>query len=162
MKNELIVIVDSREQRPYTFGPEVQVRVAALPAGDYSLAGLEHEIVVERKELGDLLGCLTRDRARFTRELRQLRSYRLAVLMVESDWQTILRGDYRSQVSPSAVLGSLMAFAARYGVVPVLAGDRETAAILTEKILRTCARQIESDWKALARAADLVPVGGEV
>lgn len=69
------IAVDTREQAPYRFAGE-PVASATLAAGDYSLAGLEHLIAVERKELGDLVGCMTHDRDRFKRELQRLRAYR--------------------------------------------------------------------------------------
>jgi DNA excision repair protein ERCC-4 len=143
------IIIDTREQLPYAFSSGVKTVVAGLPYGDYSLAGLEQEIVIERKSLGDLLGSITRERERFERELKALRTYRLAVLMIEADWGSILTGNYRAAVSPAAVIGSLMAFVSRYGVVPVLAGDRGTAEILTERILCLEAVRIERDFKKL-------------
>jgi DNA excision repair protein ERCC-4 len=114
------IMVDSREKLPYQFSSGVKTAVAGLPFGDYSLAGLEQEIVIERKSLGDLLGSITTGRKAFERELKALRTYRLAVLMIEADWGSILLGNYRAAVSPAAVIGSLMAFASRYGVMPVL------------------------------------------
>ena len=58
----LQVVIDSREQMPLDFGPEVPTVRRKLDAGDYSAAGFEHRLAVERKSLSDLLGSLTRDR----------------------------------------------------------------------------------------------------
>ena len=66
----LPVIVDSREQVPYLFKYyDAAVTVQGLPTGDYSLAGYEGRVAVERKELDDLVGCLTVGRERFEKEL---------------------------------------------------------------------------------------------
>ena len=44
------VVIDTREQEPYGFNPDlVRPLRRALPAGDYSVAGLEETIAVERK-----------------------------------------------------------------------------------------------------------------
>lgn len=62
------IVIDSREQCPFTFGGyDCGVVRGALATGDYSLAHLEHQIAIERKSLDDLLGCLTSGRERFAR-----------------------------------------------------------------------------------------------
>ncbi len=149
-----IVIVDTREKRPLSFSDSVEVRRGALAVADYSLAGFEDDVAIERKELGDLLNSITHERVRFIKELRQLRGYRLAVLLVESDWPTILEGAYRSQVSPSAVVGSIMAFTMRYNVMPILAHDHETAGAIAERLLRLYAEQVRKDYRALTQGVD--------
>ncbi|MDD2967544.1 MAG: ERCC4 domain-containing protein [Desulfovibrionaceae bacterium] len=68
------VIIDSREQSPFAFHNEkygVEKAVGTLSIGDYSLAGLEDHIAVERKSLPDLVLCLGRERDRFERELQR-------------------------------------------------------------------------------------------
>ena len=81
----LPIVRDSREQAPFTFsGLPVEVSVGALEAGDYSLHGFERRVAVERKELGDLVGCLGTDRERFQRELARLRGYDCAAVVVEA------------------------------------------------------------------------------
>lgn len=51
-----ILVIDTREQRPYTFTDSRVGGVvhAALPAGDYSVQGCEMQIAVERKSLPDV------------------------------------------------------------------------------------------------------------
>ena len=71
------VIVDTREQEPYGFDPKLVTPVRrALPAGDYSVAGLEWTVAVERKTLDDFVGTVIRARGRFYRELRRLEHHR--------------------------------------------------------------------------------------
>lgn len=58
----MIITRDNREQNPYTFRSwDVEIRQDALPAGDYSLAGFEDRVAVERKNLDDLVGCFMGD-----------------------------------------------------------------------------------------------------
>ncbi len=148
---KLIIIVDTREQRPFHFSDLIEVRRAALPVGDYSLPGLEDQVVIERKSLSDLLGSITSGRERFVKELRQLRAFRFAALVIEARWPDILSGMYGclSQVHPNSVIGSLMSFAAKYNVIPILADDHDTAARLTERLLILYASMIRRDCKAL-------------
>ena len=59
------VVVDSRESAPYRFenlpneGRKLVVRsvTRGLKTGDYSIAGFEHRVAVERKSLPDLFNC---------------------------------------------------------------------------------------------------------
>lgn len=149
----MIVIIDTREQMPLRFSPDVQTRRETLNVGDYSIAGLEDQIVIERKSLSDLLGSITSGRERFIKELRQLRAYRFAALLIECRWPTLLDGtwDVPTAVNPNSVIGSLMAFAIKYGVIPILAENHATAGRLAERLLANYARMVEKDYKALTR-----------
>ncbi len=62
------IVIDSREQEPYTFACEVVK--AKLDAGDYSVAGFEQRVAVERKSLRDFVGTVIHDFDRFARELQ--------------------------------------------------------------------------------------------
>ena len=72
------IIIDTREQEPYSFDPRLVVAVRrALPAGDYSVAGLEGCVAVERKTLDDFVSTVIHSRERFREELRKLSGYRV-------------------------------------------------------------------------------------
>jgi ERCC4-type nuclease len=51
-----IIIVDSREQTPLVFS-RLESRPGTLLTGDYSVAGLEELISIERKSVPDLAAC---------------------------------------------------------------------------------------------------------
>ncbi|MBF0548767.1 MAG: ERCC4 domain-containing protein [Candidatus Riflebacteria bacterium] len=130
-----IVIIDSREQLPYSFDfPSVK---AALPVGDYSLQGLESVFAIERKSLSDLIGCLTHDRARFLREIERGSNLKTLYLLIEASLADIEAGKYRSKINPESVIGSLLAWVARFrNFKPIFAGNRNSAQKLAGKILR--------------------------
>jgi ERCC4-type nuclease len=148
----MVIVIDSREQRPLDFGPGVQTVRAALAAGDYSILGLEHQVAVERKSLGDLLSSITHERERFERELRILRPYRFKAIVIESTWAAILMKQYSRRVSPMAVVGTLAAYAIRYGVNVLMAEDHDTAALLVHRMLAAFAREVERDFRGMATA----------
>lgn len=79
----MAVVVDSREQAPYSW-PGVATIRAALPAGDYSVQGLEARVAIERKSLGDAYGTFGRGRARFERELEKLAQMEFAAVVIEA------------------------------------------------------------------------------
>lgn len=112
------IIVDSREQTPFAFRHEryaVEVEAGALTVGDYSLAGLEDRVAVERKNLPDLVMCLGRERERFEWELQRGRALDAFAVVVEAGWADLAGGRYRSRLNPHAACQSVAAFMVRYG-----------------------------------------------
>ena len=150
------IIRDSREQAPFLFnGYPVDVSVTALEAGDYSIAGFERKVAVERKELGDLVGCLWADRERFQRELARLRGYDAAAVVVETPSHELRAGHYRAQLNPEAAWQSVLAFIQRYRVPFIWCQDRADA----EKVTFDFLRHYERDrWRELSALLD----GGEM
>jgi ERCC4-type nuclease len=87
----LKIVIDTREQKGWTFNPkQVDVVRRALWAGDYSVVGLEREIAIERKSLGDFVQTVIHDWLRFRKELIRLSGYQLAVIAVEA---TVLQAE---------------------------------------------------------------------
>ena len=148
------IIADTREQHPFPFARyEAEVERAALPTADYSLPGFEDRVGIERKELGDLIGCLMgANRERFKRELRRLSSYELKAVVVEASMRDVADGLYRSEMKPHAVLQSVFAFQVRYAVPFLFCGDRAGAEYTTFWLLAKYAREIEERMKKMTKA----------
>ena len=122
------LIVDTREQEPWAFDPTlVEIERRALPAGDYSVAGMETRVAVERKSLDDLVSTVIRDRGRFYRELRRLQEYDAACVVVEASLADLLAGRFRGAASPASVLGAVIAIIVDTGVPVFFASDRQLA-----------------------------------
>ncbi|HOI96702.1 MAG TPA: ERCC4 domain-containing protein [Syntrophobacter fumaroxidans] len=142
----MTVIVDSREQTPYTFeGYDVEIERGTLSTGDYSLAGYEDQIAIERKSLNDLVACLSHERPRFEKELRRARALDFFFVVVEASLEDIARGRYRSQMRPHAALQSMMTFMIRYRTLFVFAGSRSGAEYTTHALLTKYARERKCD-----------------
>ena len=117
MNLPLPILADSREQRPFAFaGYPATVETATLAAGDYSLRGFGSRIALERKTLDDLIGCLSRDRERFTRELARLRGHDFAAVIVESPLVELRQHRYLSAMDAGAAWQSCLALSQRYRV----------------------------------------------
>lgn len=145
------IITDTREQNPYTFTDyPVKVTPGTLTTGDYSVYGFTDVVAVERKELGDLLGCLTHDRDRFTRELERLRGYEAAALLVEAPYRQITAGRYRSRMKPDAAIQSIVSIMVNYRMPVFFADNRETGERFIYDFLRHYIRHAEQRYKALA------------
>jgi ERCC4-type nuclease len=133
----IVAVVDTREQTPLDlvkYG--LAVEVATLAYGDYSLLNpdLRHEVAIERKSLPDFVACCGRERERFERELIALRGYRYAYIVGEFGLRDILGHEYRSQISPNAVLSSIARWQT-WGIHFLFCDTHEGASYVVAKIL---------------------------
>ncbi|MCY2991306.1 MAG: hypothetical protein NTY19_26045 [Planctomycetota bacterium] len=148
----VVAIIDTREQCPLDLSP-LQTITAALNTGDYSIVGLETVVSIERKSLTDLLGCIGQERERFDREVMRLLAYPVRALIIESTWQEIEAGDWRSKITSAAALGSLLGWIAA-GLPVVMAGDHERAGRYVSRLLFTAARRRYREARALVGSVD--------
>lgn len=135
-KSPIVVVVDTREQVPYTFDSErIQIVRRALLAGDYALDGHERAAVVERKSIEDYVGTVVRARARFARELKLLAAYERACVVVEASLDDIVAHRYRADVHPNAVLGATWSIIVDHRVPVYFCSDRQLARRFVEGFL---------------------------
>lgn len=150
----LRIIQDSREQAPFRFeGFPAVVETGALEAGDYSLAGFERRVAVERKSIQDLVGCLTGERPRFERELARLRGFDAAAVVVEQPQSVLRLGHYRSAMPAESAWQSVIAFSMRFRVPFWFCDSRADAEAVTFNFLRHYARDRWRELTALNPAA---------
>ncbi len=122
------IIVDTREQEGYSFDPRLAATVRrALPAGDYSVAGLESAVAVERKSLDDFVSTVIHARERFRNELRKLAGYRAACVVVEAGVLDILLHRYRGEAHPNAVLGNALSIILDFRIPVFFCSNRQAA-----------------------------------
>lgn len=133
---KVVVIVDTREQEPYAFDPELVTTVRrALPVGDYSIEGYEASVAAERKSLEDFVSSVVRARERFGKELRGLAEYDLGYVVVEGSLEDVVARRYRSGAHPSAVLGATLPIIVDHGVPVFFCGNRQLACRFVEGLL---------------------------
>lgn len=127
------LLVDTREQP--TENLQKRIEATGLPferrkleQGDYSCAcilpdGAELDfsdrVAVERKmSLDELCQCMGRERKRFEREFERAREAgcRIYLLVEDATWEKVYNGKYRSLMKPQALIASIDAFRARYGM----------------------------------------------
>lgn len=132
----MIVLIDSREQMPYGFeGYDAQTERGTLPTGDYSLAGFEDRVAIERKSLDDLIACLCVGRERFERELCRSGALDYFAVVVEAPFSDILAGRFRSRMTVNSAVESLAAFSTRYKVPFLFCGNRAGGERMTYSLL---------------------------
>lgn len=143
------IIADTREQLPYSF--ENPSEVGTVPIGDYSICGLEDHIAIERKELDDLIGCLTAGRERFEKELHRGKALDYFALVIEASLSDLVNGRYRSEMNPKSAIQSLLAFSVRYRLPVWFCENRGYAARITESLLLKYAREIEKRFELISK-----------
>jgi DNA excision repair protein ERCC-4 len=147
----LPVKTDTREQTPYTFegigwdktdggGPGKTLTIetvrGTLASGDYSLAGYERRVAVERKSLADWYGTLGKGRDRFERELERLRSYDFAAVVIEASLAEMATAPPpHTELNPKTVYRTFVAWSVRYPVKFVPCDGRRLAEITTFRLL---------------------------
>jgi len=163
---EICLIQDTREQRglgPYFSSPWI---IETLHVGDYSVAGLQDLIAIERKSLSDLLGSLTHGRERFEKELAKTRSMDKFYIVVEGCLSTIFDGRYNpmfsdspeiakqfhSMANPKAIWETIAAFTIRYCPMIFTENQIVTAAFV-ESVLTKYAREFIKTGQEIEKAA---------
>jgi ERCC4-type nuclease len=115
-----VVIVDSREQNPFSFSRFrawfAGVERRALQLGDYSVAGLEDVCTVERKDLPDLVHSLTGGRRTFVKRLQRMSRYPQRLLVITAALSQVKSPYEHSQASPNKITQSLIAALTGLGV----------------------------------------------
>lgn len=114
------VVVDSREHMGYRFerfsnwfAGTIHRR---LPIGDYTLLGMENEVIVERKTVPDLVKSIIQERNDFIKKCERLSSFTKKCLVIEGSLSSIKTPYEDSQAHPNAVLGSLLAVQEKWSI----------------------------------------------
>ncbi len=64
-----------------------------------------------------------------------MQAFEYAGLCIEASMQTIANGNWRSEIKPASVMGSLQALSAKYGIHVFFADNRDLAARTIEGLL---------------------------
>jgi DNA excision repair protein ERCC-4 len=140
---ELVIICDTREQRPWKFSEFTRVERATLPNGDYSLRGFTDRVACERKSISDLIGSITVGRERFLAECQRLTAYQFRALVIEASIEDVEAHAYRSETLPKSVLGSVFSLFVDYGLPAFWCRNSKGAAQWCEWNFRRIARKWE-------------------
>jgi DNA excision repair protein ERCC-4 len=120
------LVVDTREQLPYSYEGatigagesrrklDLVVVHRALKQGDYSIAGMESRVAIERKSKSDLYNTVGGSRSRFTRELARLNALEHAAVVIECEWLDMMQQPPESLLTPSSLNGSIIAWQQRF------------------------------------------------
>lgn len=137
------VIRDSREKKGHGYYFRATARcdgmdVKGLKTGDYTIAGMEHLIMVERKSLKDLWNSLLQGRKRFMKEMDRAKKIPARYLVIEATLSDILRGNRPfSDVKGEVILSSLISLEQKYGINVIFTDkNKSVAQIYVRNLLR--------------------------
>jgi ERCC4-type nuclease len=136
-----VCLADTREQLVLPIRRLPVIR-KTLYCGDYSLAGAEWAVGIERKSIEDLVSCCLSDRDRWIRSLLRLRGAHFRRLLIIGSRGDIELGRYRSKVSPKVILHTLSSFEIRYSTPVVYCPTPEAGARQVESWLYWAAREL--------------------
>lgn len=119
MLREMLIIQDTREQRPWVFPEYVRTKVGTLRTGDYALAG-DDRFAIERKSLDDFVGTIFSGWGRFLREIGRMEGagFVARVIIVEADYEMLMMrqgpsgevippSHHHPMITPQAVAGRI-------------------------------------------------------
>ena len=89
-----IIVIDTREKQPWCWDHDDEfggVLYEKLDGGDYSIKGLEHLIVIERKaSVDELYMNFTHDKERIKDEFERLRDHMFKILIIEQTFEDVM------------------------------------------------------------------------
>lgn len=147
------VLIDTREQMTDKLSKRIEqfnceISRVTLSYGDYSIkcgsVDLRNRVVIERKmNLDELAMCFGSQRKRFEREFKRAAADNCKVyLLVENASFDILYSDeaYKihchSKFSRQAMISSIIAWSARYNLVPVFVNKTNSGYLIKEILIR--------------------------
>lgn len=160
--DSMVILVDTREQDT----PRLRLRLNKmecpyerqkldfgdysakfrLPTGDWwSLAG---RVAVERKmSLDELCQCYTRSRDRFTREFERAAGMgaKIYLLVENGSWEQAWDGEFRTRMTPQALVASMTAWLARYNCQLLFCEPKLSGPLIREVLYREAKELLESE-----------------
>jgi ERCC4-type nuclease len=126
-KNEWVIKKNQNRPDWLIRRPDVEVERVTLTEGDYSLKGHEHQLMIERKTVGDACKSWAQDRERFEREWQRAvaKGYLEKHLIIEGRLVAVADWDYRSDFKPASFLASLYSWAIKYAYHVSWLGSRD-------------------------------------
>lgn len=158
----MTLLVDTREQP--TERLEQRLLIADLPYerqkldfGDYSckcnlpdgsILDLSTNAVIERKmNIDELCLCFGKERPRFEREFERAKAAgcRIYLLVEGGTWEHVYNGKYRSKLSSKALIASIDAFRARYGMQLDFCKPETTGHLIRDILYRELKEHLENE-----------------
>jgi len=153
----MVVLVDTREQdtarlRVRLKDMKCEHERCKLDFGDYSAKiPINDEwytlnIAVERKmDLDELAQCYCNGRKRFEREFEraQTAGAKIYLLVENATWEDAYTGNYRSKMSPQALVASILAWLSRYRCQVIFCRQRTSGRLIYDILYREAREHLE-------------------
>jgi len=147
------IIIDTREKKPWFFSG-VETTRAKLDTGDYSLAGLEDKLCIERKQnVSELAENVCQ--ARFEKELKRMEEIPHSFLILEFSIDDIMAYPQGSNVPKRMwsklktkgpfIMRRISELCIEHDVNVIFAGDVDNAAMFSMKLMKRITEKYGTD-----------------
>lgn len=141
--DEMIIVCDTREQRneailQYFKDKNINYKIEKLEVGDYGIMlkanpdlGLHSDVylnnvAIERKNsLDEICQNVSADRTRLENEFLRKGNTKLYMMIENSKYSDIITHNYRSKMSPQALLGNIKSFEAKHDLNVVFLDNKK-------------------------------------
>ena len=120
------IVIDTREKNPWNFMDHKQIH-KKLDVGDYSVEGLEDQVVIKRKTLNDYIRSILQDKVRFTKVLNKLSEMEHSCIIVEEPYQHVWDKNYYSKVNPQYINNRTKTIKNTFGIPVFFSKNRNRA-----------------------------------
>jgi ERCC4-type nuclease len=138
------IIIDTREQQPWTFDNHITAN-QKLDTGDYSIQGLEHLLAIERKKsVAEIANNISEKR--FVDVLERLSKIPYKFILLEFSLDDVYNFPIGSdipkklwpklKISPKYLLKYLTEIQLNYGIHVIYCGDKSNAEKMAESIMK--------------------------
>ena len=142
--DDLTIIIDTREQRPWVFDEHLTAN-RKLDTGDYSVEGLEHILAIERKRnVAEVANNITE--SRFKDVVDRLKSFKYSFILLEFDLNNVLEYPIGStipkklwgkiRISPQYILKHITDLQVEHGIHVIFCGSSGNAEKLALSIMK--------------------------
>ena len=146
------IIIDTREQEPYSFDSRLvtAVRARRCQPGITRSTGMESVVAVERKTLDDFVSTVIHSRARFRRSCGSSPAIARRASWSRRASSTFCSGATGVSAHPNAVLGNALSIILDYRIPVFFCSNRQAACQFVQAYSARRAREVEYMTKAAA------------
>ena len=137
----MAIALDTRENLICPISLDIPIIVRKLDVGDLSVVGYEDKIAIDRKQIGDFIGCCTWEKDRFFRMLTAMTALSFAAIIVETSIADIRSRKYRADVTPGFVLAAAARITTKYRIPVFFCGSLESSTAFAVHLLRSWWRE---------------------
>ena len=136
-KIDYTIVVDTREQLPLWDKGIVKKK---LDVGDYSIAGYEDKISIERKSLPDMAQTITRGHKRFKAELERAEALEYFAIVMDGSYVSLLEknweGSHFHRTKGYVLASILFTLHVKYGINIFFSNGREESKKIIKEIFK--------------------------
>lgn len=154
-ENNFIIIIDTREQQPWTFKHYVTA-TKKLDTGDYSIEGYEDILCIERKHsISEFVNNMSEKR--FLDVLNRMSAYKYAFILMEFDFDAIINFPIGSdipkhiwknlRINPAYIIKYITDILVKYNINILFCGSAYNAEKMAASIMRRVIENNSNDKK---------------